>query len=210
MSRSVELKTARWHELENACAGRPCFIIGKGPALQTWLEAGSPAPDDAVILVINHAAMVVPQAHFLVTTDPVHYAVPPGVRPVRGLPWSLHDVAHWDHEPGALWFLHTEQGTPGEYRLHQSRGEIGESRKLYCNMTSTHPAIHFAYYLGCESLLFIGVGVDAGHAACMVERHHRTAEEIRYDDWIYPQMWHISREMAEVLFPGKWSRLSSA
>jgi hypothetical protein len=157
----------RWHELQHAVWDTHAIIIGKGPSLDAWLAAGRPNPHDAVIIGINHATALHP-CHFGVTTHPEHEAfgdietlwcvsLPIGGPSAQLTPQSLRKPA-W----AAHWFLHTTASLADrDLLLQQDRSQIADQHTLWCNSSSAHPAIHLAWYLGCDQITL--VGLDGGH-----------------------------------------------
>lgn len=148
-----------WHQLAASQAGRRALILAKGPSLDLWLAAGRPHEEGALVIAINEAACVGAQ-YGLSNHHNLPHAHEHPVQWVVSLPTGKKDFTppSWRLPPWAShWFLHVH----GRELLAQTREQIAESRLLYNQSSSAQPAVHFAWYLGCTSLLF--VGLDGGH-----------------------------------------------
>lgn len=197
-----------WESLANSAKGRPAIVIGKGPSLDTWLAAGTPQPDHAVIIGVNHAATLV-GCHFGVTSHGEHapfgdiptrwcISLPIGVGEARLLtPESFRKPAWARH-----WFAHTpkhEDPLVRDEHLSHTRAQIADLHSLWNSTSSAHPAIHLAWYLGCTSLCLIGCDGAHGHAQAAMTIGCRP-----HPDGYFGTRRNTDRA-AERLFGNRWS-----
>lgn len=205
-----------WQSLNNLYSGKPGIIIGRGPSLDQWLEEGSPKPDDSVVIGINGACDVTP-CDFSVSCDAdANSLVGINTKWVRGIPYITNSIpiAPGKVEPGRetwelpsgieeLAFYHGEHDAPGrDSRIRQTRKHIELFRRLYCSSSSMHPAIHFAWYLGCQKVMVVGMD---GHGGRAKATQHLPGKEPP-PDHIYAKMRTESENLLNTLFPNAWVR----
>ena len=192
-----------WLALANVFAGQPCIIAGKGPSFGEWAALGHLAQPNTVFIGINHAANAMPFACFGVSTDDIEALVPrkPHVQWVRGIPYRSYcngtssptkdnSTVHEDD----FTFVHTEECDKS--RLEQTREQLAVSRKLYCHGSSAHPAIHFAWYLGCQRPVFFGLDGGSGYAPEFTK-----ASDVPPNNVHYPEMRRVSLWLRDTLWP---------
>ena len=193
------ISTPRWHELNNAYAARPALLIGKGPSLQSWLEARSPKPDNAVVIGINHSAAATPCDYAVTTHGSEPWLEPINTQWVVGLPFSPHTTAPecWQRPKYCPhWFLHT----CGWHLLDQTRDQIADLHSLWNHASSAHPGIHLAWYLGCTSLTLIGIDGGGGYANSV-----RDLWKPPSPDAAYASMRKSTERACNQLFGSAWS-----
>lgn len=189
--------TPSWPALMNSCSGRPAVVIGKGPTLDAWLAAGCPQPEGAVRIGVNQVAEVVPEVPFSVSGDCQmnHYLHLP-TQWVRGLPYRENSCTI--DTPPRNWIevhvFHTDVAA-----LHLTREEIAKHPRLFKKVCSTNHAVHFAWYLGCSSLLL--VGIDGGSSRS--EIISRTPD--RPPPPSYDFMLSSVRDECDILYGRRWS-----
>lgn len=205
MTANLTNKSQPWHSLCNLHAGKQAVVVGKGPSLHGWLVAGCPRSDGAVVIAINEAAHVLHGAG--VTPDFAvsnhrweHFAEVP-TQWVVSLPSPPSDFNYpsW-RKPGwaAHWFLHVH----GVGALKQTREVLQDSR-LLCNLTSSaHPTVHFGYYLGCTSLLLVGIEEGGGYAPEVAEVY---AAAPGCDEY-YALAHFYTAAIASTLFRNAWNQ----
>jgi len=203
MMRSPPLPSLTWEQLANATPGRQAVIIGKGPSLDTWLAAGSPLPtanSEPIIIGINHACQITP-CHFGVTTHPenVEYAdIPTQWLVSLPYPRTMAD-SHWIKPAyAAHWFLHTH----GLQLLEQTREQIADLHSLWNQSCSAHPALHFAWYLGCTSVLFIGLDGTTTYAQAVAQTK---TKPVKGGGLQYAGNRADTETGARILFGDRWS-----
>lgn len=192
--------TEHWHELANRHAGRPAVVVGKGPSLDQWLQHGCPMPSGALLVGINHAGGAVACDYNVSVHDFPEFGQIPGTW-ATGMPQpprSDFSVVHW-RRPAfpAHWFLQTFRPEV----LDWAREEIAEWRWLYVQDSSAQPAIHLAWYLGCSSLLMVGIDGGNRHAAAMQGQPGLLPPHHDYSAFL-AHTFHA----ADRLFPRSWSR----
>ncbi len=196
--------TPSWPSLMNSCAGRPAVVIGKGPTLDAWLAAGCPQPEGAVRIGVNQVAEVVHEVPFSVSGDGQmdHYFHLP-TQWLRGVPYLWADTLVTDC-PRADWTF-VQEKRPGEgwikERLRLSREQIAETGCLWYATSSAHPALHFAWYLGCTSVLLVGMDGRGGRAQSLAVSMDRDPPS----DEVYADMLRHTHEAADLLFGRRWS-----
>lgn len=190
---------ATWESLANSAAGRPALVIGKGPSLDTWLAAGSPQPENAVRIGVNHAAALVP-CHFATTTHAENDKFADiQTQWLVGIPYAGKTTPPtW----AAHWFRHTT----GFDLLQQSRKQIADLHSLWNQSSSANPAIHFAWYLGCTNLLC--VGLDGGHGYSQSALQCTDTPPPKKDG--YAQNRSDTQRGATTLFGTRWSHWGPA
>lgn len=188
-----------WHELNNCRSGQMALIVGKGPSLDAWLAAGCPRPDcPQAVIGVNHAGARLPfVADYHVSGHKfAEYGQIPGAWCVGVNSQDSRKDEHWDvPDYAAWWFLVTY----GFRALHYTRSQIAHTHRLFHRTSSAQLALHFAWYLGFESVQFIGVDGGRSHAQAMEGVPGVTPPTTDYD--VLKQHTH---ELADHLFPGRW------
>ena len=153
-------------QLANLHAGRPGVVIGKGPSLDAWLAAGCPQPAGAVRIGVNHVGGAVACDYNVSVHD--HVVLPdlagiPG-RWLTGLPQpAMNPNTAWPQGLKVQWRPPPDLGfymTFSDEVLGWSRERLALLPWLYVHSSSVQTAIHLAWYLGCSSLML--VGIDGG------------------------------------------------
>lgn len=202
-----------WEALMNRYPGHMAVVVGKGPSLNRWIEAGCPRPPhSSVVIGVNQVAAVVPdRVPYSVTADVQmqNYLHLP-TRWIRGVPYLTQNGERVNllSPCGGEWFeamtlrqVENSRWIPGgaEYdRLGQSRSALLSSRRLFCALSSANPAVHLAWYLGCSSVMLVGIDGGAGRAACLADCPDRSGPPD------YTAMRDSVEEECEQLFPGQW------
>jgi hypothetical protein len=192
-------------ELNNLHAGRPAVIIGKGPSLDAWLEAGCPQPEGAVRIGVNQVAAVVPEVTYSVSGDaqmdrPEHLALP--TQWLRAVPYRTctGKLTYGNCLPDAVIRFHCYPAVTEFSRaiLKSSRDEVAALVWLHGALSSADPAVHLAWYLGCTELLLVGIDGGEGRAQVMAEHGDRSGPPC------YDKIRKYVRDGAERFFPGRW------
>lgn len=205
MNLPVSQSPPLWHELNNHHApGQMAVIVGKGPSLDAWLAAGCPRPDcPHAIIAINNATLALEAAGIVADY---------GICQDRNADYALArcrwltclsaehtgiKFSDWWRKPGwaRWWFQHLF----GMDLLNLSRDQIADTHQLFGATSTAHPAVHFAWYLGFESVQLIGI--DGGTAK---------AESAKNAPGYYPStpnydtmLPHTHRAL-DHLFSGRW------
>ena len=194
-----------WQDLNNLYKGQDCIFVGRGPTLDDWLSHGCPRSPDSVVIGINSACLVTP-CEFSVSADAdANLIADASTRWVRGIPYLIEGKEQWTlpAQTSDLWWLHSENTPTGRTRrLDQTRDEIAESRQLYCSTSSAHPAIHFAWYLGFERLMT--VGIDGCVGRCKATEY--APGKPPPPEKVYAEMRKTSEFLLNRLFPQCWAR----
>jgi hypothetical protein len=195
-----------WHELNNSRAGSTAVIVGKGPSLDAWIQAGGPSQANIVTIGLNHAAAIGPCDYGITTHGdyPEFASIP--TRWIIGLPLSNHnprDRNRWRRKPWVTsWFVHTHENN--DDLLAQTRDEISESRALWGRNNSGNNAVHLAHYLGATQLLFVGCeGTPEYAEACASMPGIRPLQAAA--SYHYPNYRRTNEHAAERLFGTRWS-----
>lgn len=189
-----------WHELNNRhTGGQMAVIVGKGPSLDAWLAAGCPRPDcPHAVIGVNHAGARFPfVADYHVSGHKFpEFAQIPGTWVVGVNSQDSRQDQHWDlPDYAAHWFLVTYGGRCRDY----TRAQIARTRRLFHQTSSAQLALHFAWYLGFESVQFIGIDGGSTHAQAMQGVPGVTAPNPDYD-----RLKQHTHALADRLFPGRW------
>jgi hypothetical protein len=157
-------------DLQNLHAGRPAVVIGKGPTLDRWLAAGCPQPEGAVRIGVNHVGGAVRCDYNVSVHDHVQLpelAAIPGCW-LTGLPQpAMNPNVQWEQGLRVMWRDPPDIGFYMTFRedvLDWSRDRLAVLPWLYVYSSSVQPAIHLAWYLGCESLMLVGIDGGTGQA----------------------------------------------
>lgn len=159
-------------QLANLHAGRPAVVIGKGPSLDAWLVAGCPQPAGAVRIGVNQVAALVPEVRYSVSGDcQMEHYTHLRTHWLRGVPYERPDGSVVTELPagGGDWFDAETSLNPVKRadRLLQSREMLAATRRLFCETGSGNPAVHLAWYLGCDSLMLVGMDGGPARAQCL-------------------------------------------
>lgn len=159
-------------QLANLHAGRPAVVIGKGPSLDAWLAAGCPQPAGAVRIGVNQVAALVPEVRYSVSGDcQMEHYTHLRTHWLRGVPYERPDGSVVTELPagGGDWFDAETSLNPVKRadRLLQSREMLAATRRLFCELGSGNPAVHLAWYLGCDSLMLVGMDGGPARAQCL-------------------------------------------
>jgi hypothetical protein len=187
-----------FENLNNRYAGFPCILLGRGPSLDKWLE-NKPDTSGHIVIGINNVCSVT-KTHYSISCDQdanqwSHHPT----QWIRGIPylnaWGKESSFLPDDSLPFAHFGNTVEGRAG--RLRQTRDELAKSKQLYIATSSSHPAIHFAYYLGCSSLTLVGFDGTGGRAKVTDDGTSRTPPP----DSHYADMRKISAMLCDKLFP---------
>lgn len=191
-----------WSSLMNSCAGRPAVVIGKGPTLDAWLAAGCPQPVGALRIGVNQVAAVVPEVPFSVSCDcQMDHAdyLPLPTQWVRGLPYLTAQM-FWVREPPDFWAPHGVLPFKScSETLGLSREDLAECPQLFKGPCSTNAAVQFAWYLGCTSLLLVGIDGGSTRAGVMADTVDRPPPPS------YDEMLASVRAECDVIYGRCWS-----
>lgn len=201
-----------WSDLANSAAGRPALVLGKGPSLDAWLDAGCPVPDNAMIIGINDVCISLPphiRAEWSVSTHrsdswaslPTQWlcsipACHPSPLTWANADWSPPQIA--SHT-----FLHII-GLDAARDLN--RHQISQTHILANHSSSSQPAIHFAWYIGCTSLILVGIdgpGPNAQHYGA--RRHNDYIAPPHPGLQTYSGMKRDTEKIATILYGQQWS-----
>jgi len=186
-----------FHDLQNLHAGRPAVVIGKGPSLDAWLAAGCPQPEGAVRIGVNHVGGAVPcDFNVSVHSDQPEMDPIPGVW-LRGIAhgWNLmFKEVKWKLPHGGHWML-TGSGIP----LLTDRAQVADCHWFWCETSSSQPAIQLAWYLGCDSLMLVGIDGGAAQAEAAKAVPGGTSKAQDYGRML-KDTWFI----ADALFGTRW------
>lgn len=207
VSQPPPLPSLTWEQLANSAQDRPAIILGKGPSLDLWLQspslpvsAAGVSESSPIIIGINHAAQLTP-CHFGVTTHPenVEYAdIPTQWLVSLPYPRTMAD-SHWIKPAyAAHWFLHTH----GLQLLEQTREQIADLHSLWNQSCSAHPALHFAWYLGCTSVLFVGLDGTTTYAQAVAQTK---TKPVKGGGLQYAGNRADTETGARILFGDRWS-----
>ena len=189
-----------WHELNNRHAGgQMALIVGKGPTLDAWLAAGCPRPDcPHVVIGVNHAGARFPfPADYHISGHKfAEFGDIPGAWAVGVNSQDSRRDVHWDvPEYAAWWFLVTYGWKARSF----TRDQIARTHRLFHQTSSAQLALHFAWYLGFDSVQLIGIDGGRAHAQAMADVPGVTAPTADYD--LLRQHTH---DLADHLFPRRW------
>jgi len=194
-----------WQDLNNLHAGQDCILVGRGPTLDDWIARGCPRPQDSIVIGINAACLAV-TCDYTVSADVDADSIADApTKWVRGVPYSIDGKDRWmlPEQAEDLWWLHTENTVVGrERRLGLTRDQIAKYRQLYCSTSSAHPAIHFAWYLGFERLMT--VGIDGYGTRCKATEF--APGKPPPPEKVYADMRVTSEFLLSRLFPQRWVR----
>lgn len=191
-------------DLCNLHAGRPAVVIGKGPSLDAWLAAGCPQPEGAVRIGVNQVAAVVPDVPFSVSGDAqmdldCHLVLP--TQWLRAVPYKTRTnaISYGTHLPPAVILFHDPEASHAAAVCGRgSRQEVQRLGWLQGGLSSANPAVHLAWYLGCTSLLLVGIDGGPARATAMKNQNDRPGPPS------YDALRESVREQAQHLFPFQW------
>lgn len=164
---NIEIPFSHW---SNRFPTSPCWIVGRGVTRFSYIELLQISDP---IIFINDAVdceKFVEHAHtFFFATDREV------VREWAPLARSVYVHRCWDKVDFSVCRRFTKTvhvNHPTERLLEQTREQLASSRTLYQSGGSIHPAIHFAWYLGCRGIYFVGCdGMNMGYDPRIIQRH---------------------------------------
>lgn len=189
-------------KLKNLHAGKPAVVIGKGPTLDAWLAAGCPQAAGAVRIGVNQVGCRVSDVAYSVSGDCQmdFYLKLPGIW-LRGLPYETargevitERPAAWE-ERGVVSFDASRVGD--QELLTEPREVLAAFEWLYCHVSSTNPAVHLAWYLGCSELMLVGIDGGTERAGCLYGLPDRGSGD-------YDVMKRSVEAECDVLFGSRW------
>ena len=187
---------------KNHHQGRPAVVFGKGPSL----DLRPPAPPGAITIGVNNVGEYVPVMYSLAcdglpvkpTGKIAHFSgVPasPQSKEGRQTPFVIHQ--------GAIWFLHVPDPNREYPATRFTRSQVATTRYLTAASSSAQPAIHLAWYMGCTSLMLIGVDGKGGYAKTIGKEFGRSPS------YRYASMKKDTMHVAYVLFGNAVTDLSN-
>ena len=178
----------------NYFLNEPAYIIGTGPSLDDF-DMGS-IPDNAVIIAIHRSiekVKVNPGRTFWLVIDDIWENGTPG------------DWKKWLSETNNPWgitglfrkLLLTGKGyriapksknivpfmTPSGFQpqiLNETRDDIASYEELYAFCGTLAPAIHFAWFCGCEQIHLVGIDGGGGHAQSLGDVYDDSENQTHY------------------------------
>jgi hypothetical protein len=147
--------------LMNKYRGYRAIVIGKGPSYDDWT---GPEQDD-ITIGLKDVGLWTP-VMYSITTDGYQTPASGKLGHLVGLPAS--PVAKREDpmelHAGDMWF-HLRQDCKRKYpALQLTRERVRDSRFLAAASSTAQPAVHLAWYMGCTSLLLVGIDGGGGHA----------------------------------------------
>lgn len=134
--------------------GEKAYVLGKGPSLERFTT-----PDDGIVIGVNDVGKRC-DLDYVVSTDGYE-------NDLSGAKVKLIGVPHhgkFTVEDGDVWFLHCHDIRRDGAAARLTKNQVRQTRWLYTASSSIQPAIHLAWYLGCESMELYGVDGGSGQA----------------------------------------------
>ncbi|HEY3322084.1 MAG TPA: hypothetical protein VGP72_16575 [Planctomycetota bacterium] len=182
-----------WYDLLSTRYNQECYIYGKGPSLTYWLKEGvglDGGETDSYRICINEAANLVPKPDYIVSLNECTWSNvqrQPGLKAVvqkdllqtvKKLGWKDDELIVFSREARAEWVL------------RWSREEIAQTQYLYASIGSLITAVHFAWFLGSQTVNFVGIG-GHGYAAPF--------GAAPVPDNVYEKIWAITLRVCDTL-----------
>jgi hypothetical protein len=179
-------------DLNNRHAGLTCWICGTGPSLERLNYANVAGP----LIALNRAAFVMPAylpaIYWLVLDDAWGLNVHgPWNEHLQSLSWRVNEIGVFrdpllarDRLTPAprgenIVTFHVMRERHREQVLELNRGQLAQLGQLYGRIGAAAPAVHLAWYLGCERVVLAGIDGTTGQAGC-VQRFYGNQESSDY------------------------------
>lgn len=181
------------HQYCNRYNGCSCAIVGKGPGFQRWMDDGFRLPPNHISIGINHVYQFAP-VKFSTTCHPgfIYPECKPSIPEFPG-----YRINQCPNPPPLRSFLFSTDNHRRCELLRYSKDQILAMRKFYCASSSSQPAIHLAWLMGCTNILLIGLDGGSGYAGCFDKNTMNT-------DKIYNLIRRDNERMLNILYPGSW------
>ncbi len=153
----------RWEDHYLSRRGETAVILGRGPSLGRWIDAGS--PDHGHFKIgINHTGLITKCDYNISRHYFPAYAEAPGE-------WFMPLIHNWEYAPSYSkchfvrplflhhWFLPVHPNF-----IQTTREDMRDLKMFYTDGGSANCAVELAYYLGASRLVFIGVDGGTGYA----------------------------------------------
>ena len=158
--------TFPWQEAIKSTTALHAYILGKGPTLDQWINAGRPCPPDALLIGVNHAAAVAP-CQYAVTSHPELAAL----GQITGPRWIVARPCRSTDWPSPAWawssFWHTSKNH--DHLLTLSPDQLARTQHLWGTNNSGNMAIHLARILGAQSITLVGMDGDSKYAEAVAK-----------------------------------------
>lgn len=185
-------KKVNFSNIVDTCKDKTAVVIGKGPSVDKWQEAGSKLPENAVIVGINDIGNHIP-------CDYVVTAKPSLLKPLKS-PYVLFttDDGDWaEYEKhGWNYFPHTVDPKRTRKRLNVTKAQLAKSGEFYAASSSAQIAIHFAWLLGVSNIMLIGIDGKGGYSKLIEDKPWGIEK--------YSMMRKDTEATLNILFGNKW------
>jgi hypothetical protein len=153
----------KWEEHCNSRRAEVAVILGRGPSLGRWIEAGSPIQGDFKI-GINHTGLVSKCDYNISRHYFPEYANAPGE-------WFMPFIHNWEYAEKyskcsfvrPIFEYHCFIPVAPNF-FKPTREDMRDLKTFYTDGGSANCAVELAYYLGASRIVFIGVDGGSGYA----------------------------------------------
>lgn len=193
---SVPVKITYGDDLDhyfNLYDGFTAYVVGKGVSFDAWKSDGFKLPPKSISIGINHVYKFAP-VKFSTTCHPTEVY---GNEKINIPCFSGYRINQCPVPTPLRSFTFSTDQHRRFQQLKYTKEQILDMRKFYCASSSSQPAIHLAWLMGCTDIVLIGCDGGSGYSECF-------DKSTLSDSRIYNLIRRDNERMLNILYPGRW------
>lgn len=190
-------KKRSFEDMIDIHSGATCYIIGKGPGVDTWLQSDSKPENGSISIGINDIGNHV-KCDYVVTE------VPDIINPLpeASVLFTTNNNNHDEYiKRGWRYFPHQDDPQRTFSRLGWSKEQLVATGLFYSASSTVQHAIHLAWLMGVQEVILIGIDGGSGYCSLITDTKPDTAGK-------YNLIMKDTKKQLDILFPGKWNHFS--